>query len=289
MGNNRSRGGKSMTTVMEDKLTQWIDQATEGLDVNKDAFLEKIHKTGAAATNNHIIKRALENIDETSPDWTFVASRLYLKTLYEQAAANRGYDAGERYGSFYELIQTLTEKGIYTNQLLNTYTKNEIDYFAGLIEPERDLLFNYLGLYTLATRYLATDHDKNIYELPQERWMIIAMHLMQQEEQAYRSQHVAEAYWALSHLYMTVATATITNAGKTHVQLSSWLIDKVDYRMQSIYDRNTEIAKLSKNGGGIGVYKRKVRDRGSSFKGLKGMYSGVVLWIMQLNYTAFSV
>ncbi|HLS09458.1 ribonucleoside-diphosphate reductase subunit alpha [Lentibacillus sp.] len=278
-----------MTTVMEDKLTQWIDQATEGLDVNKDAFLEKIHKTGAAATNNHIIKRALENIDETSPDWTFVASRLYLKTLYEQAAANRGYDAGERYGSFYELIQTLTEKGIYTNQLLNTYTKNEIDYFAGLIEPERDLLFNYLGLYTLATRYLATDHDKNIYELPQERWMIIAMHLMQQEEQAYRSQHVAEAYWALSHLYMTVATPTLTNAGKTHGQLSSCFIDTVDDSLQSIYDSNTDIAKLSKNGGGIGVYMGKVRGRGSSIKGFKGMSSGVVPWIKQLNNTAVSV
>src|SRR5699024_8971903 len=221
--------------------------------------------------------------------WTFVASRLYLKTLYEQAAANRGYDAGERYGSFYELIQTLTEKGIYTNQLLNTYTKNEIDYFAGLIEPERDLLFNYLGLYTLATRYLATDHDKNIYELPQERWMIIAMHLMQQEEQAYRSQHVAEAYWALSHLYMTVATPTLTNAGKTHGQLSSCIIDTVDDRLQSIYDSNTDIAKLSKNGGGIGVYMGKVRGRGSSIKGFKGMSSGVVPWIKQLNNTAVSV
>lgn len=40
------------------------------------------------------------------------------------------------------------------------------------------MLFDYLALYTLATRYTATDHNKNVYELPQERWMMIAMYLM---------------------------------------------------------------------------------------------------------------
>src|SRR5699024_10036789 len=115
----------------------------------------------------------------------------------------------------------------------------------------------YLGLYTLATRYLATDHDKNIYELPQERWMIIAMYLMQDEDKSKRSSLVEEAYWALSNLYMTVATPTLNNAGKSHGQLSSCFIDTADDSLQSIYDSNTDIAKLSKNGGGIGVYMGK--------------------------------
>ncbi len=119
--------------------------------------------------------------------------------------------------------------------------------------------------------------------------MIIAMHLMQQEDPAYRRQYVAEAYWALSNLYMTVATPTMTNAGKTHGQLSSCFIETVDDSLQSIYDSNTGIAKLSKNGGGIGVYMGKIRSRGSSIKGFKGMSSGVVPWIKQLNNTAVSV
>src|SRR5699024_2451763 len=96
-------------------------------------------------------------------------------------------------------------------------------------------------------------------------------------------------YWALSNLYMTVATPTLTNAGKTHGQLSSCFIDTVDDSLQSIYDSNTDVAKLSKNGGGMGVYMGKVRARGSSMKGYKGMSSGVVPWIKQLNNTAVSV
>ncbi|WP_344339714.1 ribonucleotide reductase N-terminal alpha domain-containing protein, partial [Kitasatospora putterlickiae] len=125
--------------------------------------------------------------------------------------------------------------------------------------------------------------------MPQERWMVIAMHLMQKEDPADRRRYVAEAYWALSNLYMTVATPTLTNAGKTHGQLSSCFIDTVDDSLQSIYDSNTDIAKLSKNGGGIGVYMGKVRGRGSSIKGFKDMSSGVVPWIKQLNNTAVSV
>src|SRR5690606_14486558 len=138
-------------------------------------------------------------------------------------------------------------------------------------------------------RYLATDYEKNVYELPQERWMIIAMHLMQDEDERKRTDIVLEAYWALSNLYMTVATPTLTNAGKTYGQLSSCFIDTVDDSLQSIYDVNTDVAQLSKYGGGIGVYMGKVRGRGSAIKGFKGMSSGVVPWIRQLNNTAVSV
>src|SRR5699024_4817150 len=186
-------------------------------------------------------------------------------------------------------IKQLTEKGIYTPLLLEKYTEEEISLLGSKLAEERDGLFHYLAIYTLATRYLATDHDKNVFELPQERWMIIAMHLMQDEEQDKRIEYILEAYWALSNLYMTVATPTMNNAGKTHGQLSSCFIDTVEDSLQSIYDVNTDVAQLSKNGGGIGVYMGKVRARGSSIKGFKGMSSGVVPWIRQLNNTAVSV
>src|SRR5690625_7271188 len=89
------------------------------------------------------------------------------------------------------------------------------------------------------------------------------MYCMKYETTNKNTKNDKEAYWAMSNLYMTVATPTLTNAGKTHGQLSSCFIDTVDDSLQSIYDSNTDIAKLSKNGGGIGVYMGKVRARGS--------------------------
>ncbi len=210
---------------------------------NKHKVLPRVKKV-----NDTLIQTALENIDEANPDWTYAAARIYVGNLYKEAAANRGYDESEKYGSFYHLIKMLTDEGIYTASFLEKYSKEEIDQIGSLIVPDRDMLFNYLGIYTVATRYLATDHQKRVFELPQERWLVIAMHLMQDEPKNKRIEYIQEAYWALSNLYMTVATPTLTNAGKTHGQLSSCFIDTVDDSLQAIYDSNTDIAKLSKNG-----------------------------------------
>ncbi len=278
----------------EELVMKMISEATIGLSVDTKEYKEKAIRTISSETSKEQIvdiltKNALENIDEANPDWTYVASRIYLKNLYSQTAKHRNYEAEAKYGDFYQLITELTEKGIYSKLLLEKYTESEIREYARSINSKNDELFDYLGLYTFATRYLATDHEKRLFELPQERWMIIAMYLMQDEAETYRSQLVLEAYWALSNLYMTVATPTMNNAGKTHGQLSSCFIDTVDDNLQSIYDVNSDVAQLSKNGGGIGVYMGKVRGRGSAIKGFKGMSSGVVPWIRQLNNTAVSV
>ncbi|KAB8128303.1 ribonucleoside-diphosphate reductase subunit alpha [Gracilibacillus oryzae] len=232
---------------------------------------------------------ALNRISMDQPKWTFVAAHFHLTQLYEEAAKNRNYDANNKYGNLYQLLHTLTEKGIYSTDLLANYSKEEIDQLEKVIAPERDELFNYIGLFLLADRYLARDHDRNLYELPQERFMIIAMTLMQNETKEKRVELVTEAYWALSHLYMTVATPTLSNSGKSYGQLSSCFIDTVDDSLDGIYLNNWDIARLSKDGGGIGIYYGKVRALGSDIKKFKGNSSGVVPWIRLINDTAVSV
>ena len=199
--------------------------------------------------------------------------------MYYLAAQNRGYDPSQKYGDFYELIEELTGKGIYSNDLLNSYSKKEITELALEMDPNRDHLFNYIGLFLLSDRYLARDHDRNVYELPQERFMVISMHLMKDEDKVHRLKLVKEAYWALSHLYMTVATPTLANAGKSFGQLSSCFIDMVEDSLDGIYLNNWDTARLSKDGGGVGIYFGKVRALGSDIKKFKGNSSGVVPWI----------
>ncbi|HEM2233328.1 TPA: ribonucleoside-diphosphate reductase subunit alpha, partial [Listeria monocytogenes] len=135
----------------------------------------------------------------------------------------------------------------------------------------------------------ATDSERNVYELPQERWLTIALYLMQNEPKEKRMKLVEEAYWALSNLYMTVATPTLANAGKVGGQLSSCFIDTVDDSLQGIYDSNTDVARVSKHGGGVGAYLGYVRSTGAAIRGVKGASGGVIPWIKQLNNTAVSV
>jgi len=235
-----------------------------------------------------MVLEALSHLDEEEPYWTFVAAQVHLQHIYEAIGTLRKLPAGQVYSDFYFHIVRLTQKGLYDSGLLTAYTKAEIDEIGLMIDSERDSLFTYIGLKTLMDRYVARDYDKTPAELPQERWIIIAMTLMQNEQEN-RLQKVREAYWAMSNLYMTVATPTLSNAGKPHGQLSSCFIDTVDDSLQGIYDSNTDVATLSKYGGGIGVYMGKVRSRGSSIRGFQGASSGVMPWIKQLNNTAVSV
>ncbi|HEM2236582.1 TPA: ribonucleoside-diphosphate reductase subunit alpha, partial [Listeria monocytogenes] len=214
---------------------------------------------------------------------------LYLNKLYKKASKNRFYNDDDKYGSYVGLQESLGERGIYSGNILKNYSKEDLIAAGKLIDPEKDKLFTYNGLYLLATRYLATDSERNVYELPQERWLTIALYLMQNEPKEKRMKLVEEAYWALSNLYMTVATPTLANAGKVGGQLSSCFIDTVDDSLQGIYDSNTDVARVSKHGGGVGAYLGYVRSTGAAIRGVKGASGGVIPWIKQLNNTAVSV
>lgn len=231
---------------------------------------------------------ALSYLDEQEPFWTYVAARIHLANVYERVATRRGTTSDTVYEKFASNVQALVAKGLYDKRITEAYSTEELQKLAELIVPERDYLFTYIGLKTLLDRYVAKDYDKSTVELPQERWLIIAMTLMKDETEN-RLEKIRESYWAMSNLYMTVATPTLSNAGKPHGQLSSCFIDTVDDSLQGIYDSNTDVATLSKFGGGIGVYMGKVRSRGSSIRGFVGASSGVLPWIKQLNNTAVSV
>ncbi|WLD93215.1 ribonucleoside-diphosphate reductase subunit alpha [Alkalihalobacillus sp. AL-G] len=236
---------------------------------------------------NQLILNGLSNVTQDEPGWTYVCAGFYSEILYREAAENRKKAMG--YGDFYGLIEQLVAMKIYDPTLLEAYSREAIDELESIFVPSRDEQFTYAGLRMLADRYLARDHDGRLYELPQERWMIIAMTLMIPEPEPKRLKLVKEAYWALSNLYMTVATPTLANAGKAHGQLSSCFIDTVDDSLRGIYDSNTDIAMLSKAGGGIGVYLGKIRSKGSDIRGFKNTSSGVLAWMKQLNTTAVNV
>lgn len=225
--------------------------------------------------------------DKLNVNWQYVAARLFLFDLYKEAAINRGYSTFG-YGSFSDLIKKLVSYNRYGKYITDEYSWEDIKELEKHIKPERDYLFNYEGIKLLFDRYLVKGSDKEVFELPQERFMIIAMHLAIPEKDK-RVFYAKKFYDILSQLKMTVATPTLANAGTPFYQLSSCFIASVGDNLWSIYDVNSKFAQVSKHGGALGIYVGKIRALNSDIRGYKNTSGGVVPWIRLYNDTAIAV
>lgn len=241
--------------------------------------IEKMVQTSKDANGNEIKKANI--------DWQYAAARLLMSDLYKEAAINRGYDHFG-YGDFTTLVQRLVKEQRYGDYLLSEYTLEDIKELGNYIQMEKDLLFNYEGLKLLTDRYLVRGSQNEIMELPQERFMVIAMHLAIPEGDK-KVEYAKKFYDLLSGLKMTVATPTLSSAGKPLHQLSSCFISVVGDNLWSIYDVNQKFSSVSKNGGALGIYIGKVRALNSEIRGHKNASGGVIPWIRLYNDTAVAV
>lgn len=232
-----------------------------------------------------LVKAAVELTTPEAPNWEFIASRL-LNYSFQNNLTNvmNKYDIT----CLYEKIRYMCDKGLYGDYILAHYSRKEIDEAEGFIVKDRDTLFTYSGLDLLLKRYVIHDHNHVPLETPQEMFMGIALHLCMNEKMD-RMKWVKRTYDMLSRLEVTMATPTMSNARKPYHQLSSCFIDMVPDSLDGIYRSLDNFAKVSKLGGGMGMYFGKVRATGSAIRGFKGAAGGVIRWIRLVNDTAVAV
>ena len=232
-----------------------------------------------------LVRAAAELTTQEAPQWEMIASRLLMLKFNHALEQNLRALSIQ---SFYEKIQYLTREGLYGSYILENYTKEEIDSFASYVEDARNKLLNYAGLKLILERYIIRANNGVQLETPQEMFMGIAMHLAMKERDN-RSQWVRRFYDMLSRLKVTMATPTMSNARKPYHQLSSCFIDTVPDNLDGIYRSIDNFAKVSKFGGGMGMYFGKVRASGSAIRGFDGAAGGVIRWIRLANDTAVAV
>lgn len=232
-----------------------------------------------------LIKAAVELTTQEAPKWEMIAARLLLFTFEREL---RKAEESCQITTLYEKIVYLTGRGLYGQYILENYTKEEIDEFETFLAPERNDLFTYSGLELLLNRYVIHTGQGVVLESPQEMFLGIAMHLAMKEQKD-RALWVKRFYDMLSKLQVTMATPTLSNARKPYHQLSSCFIDIVPDSLNGIYRSIDNFAKVSKFGGGMGMYFGKVRASGSAIRGFEGAAGGVIRWIRLANDTAVAV
>ena len=153
------------------------------------------------------------------------------------------------------------------------------------IEPPRSALFEYFGVRTLYDRYLLKHPEtRRSIETPQYFFLRIACGLAQSPADA------IDLYALMSNLDYMPSSPTLFNSGTRHSQMSScYLLDSPQDDLEAIYNRYTDVAKLSKFAGGIGVSFSRVRSKGSLIRGTNGKSNGIVPWLKTLDSSVAAV
>ena len=231
-----------------------------------------------------LIKAATELTSMEAPKWEYIAARVYLAQFNANIKARM---KELKITSFYEKVKYLVEHELYCEDLITHYTKEEIEECEKFINKNNDKLISYSSFELLIKRYLVKNRDNVVLETPQEMFLAIAMHLSMNDEN--KLYWVKRIYDSISKLEFTLATPTISNARKPFHQLSSCFIDTVDDSLDGIFRSTTNFAKVSKLGGGMGLYLGKVRANGSTIRGFKGAAGGVIRWVRIINDVAVAV
>lgn len=277
------RNGR-VETLDVSKIQKYTSAAIEGLDgvsqseLEVDAKLQFRDMIPTEEIQRTLIKTAVDKIDIDRPNWTFVASRLFLYDIYHKSTGFTGYNHLREY----------FERGEKEGRIvLGLKEKYDLDDLNDYIKPERDLQFTYLGIRTLYDRYLIKNRDGRPIELPQQLFMGVAMFLAQNE---FDCQTWAKKFYdILSKFEVMAATPTLSNARTPRHQLSSCYIGSTPDNIEGIFDGYKEMALLSKFGGGIGWDWSLVRGMGSYIDGHKHAAGGIVPFLKIANDVAIAV
>ena len=269
-------------------VVEWAcDFTTEGKEVKEDinpitleAGLTTRLRNGVTTRDiqDNLIDCALGMCSPTEPAWRYVAGRLHIWSLWKDILVSRGFG----YGDYSATVQFQIDTDRYDRSIL-TYSKAELAEAGEWINPDWDKDYDYAGAVLLTKRYLLTD------ELPQEAYLTCALLLAKNEKPETRLATARAFYEAIARRKISLATPILANLRVPNGSLSSCFIIGMDDNLESIFEEITNAARISKNGGGVGVNVSRIRATGSWVMGKENASGGVIPWIKLLNDTAIAV
>ena len=257
---------------------------TSQSDLELDAQIKFIDGMKTSDITLNLIQTAVDKIDVDAPNWTFTAARLFIYDLYHRVGKSTHGTKGEAYCHIKDYLAYGKDAGKLIPSLGEGF---DLDDLNSYIKPERDFLFNYMGIKTLYDRYLIKNGKGLPIELPQHMFMGIAMFLAQNEEN--KQQRAKEFYDVLSSFEVMAATPTLSNARTNRHQLSSCYIGSTPDNIEGIFDSYKEMGLLSKFGGGIGWDWNLIRAMASPIDDTPGAGGGTVPFLKIVNDLAIAV
>jgi ribonucleoside-diphosphate reductase alpha chain len=273
----------SFTALDITKIRAVVEWACDGYSVNPITLEAGLttrlrHGVTTRVIQDNLIDCALGMCSPAEPEWRYVVGRLHIWSLWKDTQVRRGFG----YGNYPIAVQFQIEAKRYDRRILG-YSSGELAEAGSWIKPDWDRDYDYAGAVLLTKRYLLTD------ELPQEAFLTCALLLASNEAKAIRMDVARKFYEAIAKRQISLATPILANLRIPNGSLSSCFIIAMDDNLESIFAEITNAARISKNGGGVGVNVSRIRATGSWVMGKDNASGGVIPWIKLLNDTAIAV
>lgn len=246
--------GKVMQIATETELTLYNGITTEEID-------------------QAIINTAVQNIKD-DPDFDTIATRLLLKTIYKGVLGNF-YTEDElrqkHQAGFPEYIKKGIEQDLLDKRMPEIY---DLEALAAELDLSRDNLFKYIGVATMRKRYMIRDRKHRVMETPQYFWMRVAMGLALNEKES--NKVALQFYNKMSQLEYISGGSTLIHAGTILPKLSNCFLMEMNDDIDHIGKTVSDVMKLTKATGGIGLSVTKLRCEGSPIRKTNTFSSGPI-------------
>jgi ribonucleotide reductase alpha subunit len=209
------------------------------------------------------------NLCTSHPSYSSLAGRIVVSNLHKKTI-----------NTFVEKQENIQKKlNLLDNSWLLWIVENR-DSIDSMIHYDRDYLFDYFGFKTLEKGYLTKIGDETV-ERPQDMFMRVASFINKGDLIL-----VKKTYDLLSLGYYTHASPTLFNAGNKTSQLASCFLLGTEDTLEGITKTWSDVAKISKWGGGIGLHISNIRAKHTMIKGTNGPSSGIVPMLKVYNEIA---
>ena len=277
----RKRNG-SLEPVDVNKIVNAVARAAEGL-LGIDPLTVSTRTIAALADGattrelDELSIRTAAGLIVEEPNYSKLAARM-LATYIDKEVRNQNIPW------FSEAMETGHRLGLISEDTAEFVRANSPALNA-TVDSGRDRNFEFFGLRTVYDRYLLRHPDTRlVIETPQYFMLRVACGLSRDADEA------VAFYDLISSLAYLPSSPTLFNSGTVHPQMSScYLLDSPVDSLEGIYQRYTDIARLSKFAGGIGVGWHRVRSKGSLIKGTNGLSNGIVPWLKTLDSSVAAV
>ena len=269
------------------KMHKMVDAACEGLagvsasQVEMKSGIQFFDGISTAEIQEILIRAASDLIDLDSPNYQFVAARLLLFSIRKSL-----YGVMHDTPCFYEHVTKCVDAGVYDPEILQKYTREELDTIGQWIDHDRDFLFTYAGLRQVVDKYLVQDRSTGeVYELPQFMYMMISATIFAEYPKENRLDFVRRYYNAISKHKINIPTPIMGGVRTPIRQFASCVLVDVDDTLDSIFSSDMAIGKYVAQRAGIGINAGRIRGINSKIRNGEVQHTGVVPFLKKFEAT----